>query len=252
MAAPHKCKKGAPKWAMSFADMATLMLTFFILMLSFANMDIQNFRMMLGSVRDAFGVQTESHGQFQATMTAPDSEETDKDRGAGEGAGAGAKAAMDQETTMVADVAQSAVNSAGLQKAARVTKGKNGVRIRVKGKVLFDPGRTNLKKGIRTFVAGLAKALKKHKQLKLVVEGHTDNIPIRTARFPSNWELASARASSVIRELAEKHKISPDRLLAIGYADNNPLNRNETALERADNRRVEFIISRVARFSPEN
>ncbi len=242
-----KCKKGAPKWSVSFADLATLMLTFFVIMISFANMDIQNFRMLLGAIRDGFGVQKEHHGQFQAVLIRNAQDEVSEERG-GKSSGSDA----DNEVSMVADAAQQAAISSGLQNDAQITKGKKGVRIKIKGHVLFDPGRADLKKDIKKFIAGIAKALKTHKQLKLVVEGHTDSIPIHTEKFPSNWELSSARASAVIRELAETHKIAPDRLLAIGYADNNSLNMNQSPLERAENRRVEFIISRVARFSPEN
>lgn len=241
-----KVKKGAPKWSVSFADLATLMLTFFVLMLSFANMDIQNFRMLLGAVRDGFGVQKEEHGQYQAVMIRNAKDEVSQERG-GKGSDSESK-----DADMVADIAQAAVNEQNMQDNIKISKGKKGVRIKIKGHLLFDAGRAELKPEIKKFIAGISEALKKQKHLKLVVEGHTDNTPIHTEIFPSNWELSSARAAAVIRELAQHHGISPDRLLAIGYADNNPIATNDTALGRSENRRVEFIISRVARFSPEN
>jgi len=248
MAPPaHKCKKGAPKWMVSFADMATLMLTFFIIMLSFANTDIQNFRMLLGAVRDGFGVQKETHGQFQATLAHNAKDKAQEGKG-----GKGDDAQVKKEINSTANIAERAISNSNLQNDARIIRGKKGVRIKIKGKVLFDPGRADLKPAIKKFISGIAEVLQKHTNLKLVVEGHTDNIPIHTNRYPSNWELSASRAAAVIRELSAKYKISPDRLLAIGYADNNPLNSNSTALERAENRRVEFIISRVARFRPEN
>ncbi|MDK2959817.1 MAG: chemotaxis protein MotB, partial [Bacillota bacterium] len=77
------------------------------------------------------------------------------------------------------------------------------------------------------------------------VEGHTDNLPINTYRFPSNWELSTARATTVVRYLAEKHGIPPDRLSAAGYGEWRPVAPNDTPEHRAQNRRVDIVVLRT-------
>jgi len=76
----------------------------------------------------------------------------------------------------------------------------------------------------------------------VLIEGHTDNLPIRTAQYPSNWELSAARAARVLRYLVQKGGISPHRLTAVGYADTRPLVPNTTPANRAQNRRVDIAI----------
>ena len=75
-----------------------------------------------------------------------------------------------------------------------------------------------------------------------MVEGHTDNVPINTARFPSNWELSTARAVSVVRYLSEVVGVEPDRFSAVGYGDTKPKGSNDTPKNRKKNRRVEIIL----------
>jgi chemotaxis protein MotB len=78
----------------------------------------------------------------------------------------------------------------------------------------------------------------------LRVEGHTDDIPISTAEFRSNWELSVRRATEVVRYLIEKHDLSPRRISAVGYAEYHPVAPNDTAENRSRNRRIEIIVSR--------
>ena len=106
---------------------------------------------------------------------------------------------------------------------------------------LFDSGSATLKpEGIKV-VAKLAETLKGYPDTVIRSEGHTDNKPISTGRFPSNWELSSARATEVVRSL-QKQGISPERLIAIGYGDTRPAAPNTDAESRAKNRRVEIIV----------
>jgi len=106
---------------------------------------------------------------------------------------------------------------------------------------LFDSGSATLKpEGIKV-VAKLAETLKGYPDTVIRSEGHTDNRPISTGRFPSNWELSSARATEVVRSL-QKQGISPERLIAIGYGDTRPAVPNTDAESRAKNRRVEIIV----------
>jgi chemotaxis protein MotB len=110
----------------------------------------------------------------------------------------------------------------------------------VSDRVLFEPGQADLRSEGREVVDKLAAAIGRLPN-KLTVEGHTDNVPI-SGRYASNWELSTARATTVLRELIERHGISPARLSAAGYADERPLATNDTAEGRAANRRVELVV----------
>ncbi|HZI37458.1 MAG TPA: flagellar motor protein MotB, partial [Acidimicrobiia bacterium] len=110
----------------------------------------------------------------------------------------------------------------------------------VSDRVLFEPGQADLRHEGREVVDKLAAAIGRLPN-KLAVEGHTDNVPI-SGRYASNWELSTARATTVLRELIERHGISPSRLSAAGYADERPLGTNDTVDGRAANRRVELVV----------
>lgn len=116
----------------------------------------------------------------------------------------------------------------------------DSVRLDIADSILFAPARTRLTDSGLALLRDLAKTLKTL-PWSLSVEGHTDNIPIRTARFPSNWELSTARATMVARELI-RHGVRPDRIRAIGYADTKPRDSNDTPEGRNRNRRVTFVL----------
>jgi chemotaxis protein MotB len=251
---PNKViKKGLPPWMATFADLCTLLLTFFVLLLTFANMDIQKFRDMLGSVQMAFGVQFQETGQFQPVKSEikgtekfkpqqqqrrvlsgmqtkqPDLRAVKEDREAAE------SAAMAKQVSEM-------VNQTGLKGKADVSSGSKGVRLRIKGAVIFDQGKAEIKPEAKKLFAGVAKVMNKF-NFYLTVEGHTDALPISTSRFASNWELSSARATAVLRALRTLN-IPQSRMAAVGFAANYPLASNETKEGRLKNRRVEFVFTK--------
>lgn len=116
----------------------------------------------------------------------------------------------------------------------------DAVNLEISDNILFPPASAALTEGGRSLLNDLAATLKTL-PYELSVEGHTDNVPIRTARYPSNWELASARAGTVTRHLIEQG-IASERVRAIGYADTRPRAANATPEGRARNRRVSFIL----------
>lgn len=239
----RKVKKGLPPWMGTFADMCTLLLTFFVLLLTFANMDVKKFQDMLGSVKEAFGVQFQEVGKFQPVLpevkprlsrtrmiqpTMPQPSIQD------------AKDAA--EAAAMADRVRDLINAVGLGNAVEIKSGPRGVRMRVKGHLLFEPGQATVRPSARKLLESVARVMHKF-NFYLTVEGHTDNQPIRTARFPSNWELSAARASSVLRYLL-RLGVPPRRLTAVGYAANYPIASNSTEAGRNKNRRVEFVFTK--------
>lgn len=252
-----KVKKGAPGWMATFADMSTLLLTFFIILLSMANMDVQKFKDLLGSVREAFGVQFVQPGEYQAVVV----EEPKPVGEPGEGeyapreddtgveedllAEIEAERLKEEEKRQIEEAAQDirdAIDKTRVGDNTEVIAGENGIRIRVKGALLFEAGEAQLRPQARPFLDNLVVVLEKF-DYNLLVEGHTDSTPIKTAMFPSNWELSGYRAASVLRYLIT-WGIDPHRLTSMGMADTYPIADNSTPEGRATNRRVEFVLTK--------
>ena len=223
------CEEGLPGWFATFSDLCTLLLTFFVLLLSFSTMDIIKFKQMMGSMEKAFGYQTQSPGEFEAKATTPVTIQL-----------------SDQENKMldymeIGDKIKKSVEEEGLDKDVEIEVNKEGVLMRLKGDITYPPGKATINKKVLPLLDKVAKILKEHPDYNLKVMGHTDNIPIKSPKYDSNWELSAARAISVIEYLIKKYHINPKRLEAIGYADTRPLVPNTTPENRAKNRRVEFL-----------
>ena len=107
----------------------------------------------------------------------------------------------------------------------------------------FDSGSATIKSGAQGAVGRVASILREH-PFPIRVEGHTDNVPIHTAQFASNWELSTARATELVKSLIEDHGIPADRLSAAGYAEFHPVAANDSAKGRQLNRRVDVVILR--------
>jgi len=123
--------------------------------------------------------------------------------------------------------------------------GEGVVRFRISSEILFASGDSALTPAGQAVMDRLLPAFNQAQDHTIVVEGHTDNVPINTVRFPSNWELAAARAGSVVRHL-ETRGLNPTRLRATGLADTRPIAPNTTAEGRAANRRVEITMEAPA------
>lgn len=132
------------------------------------------------------------------------------------------------------------LHASGLTERIDVQTLSNSLRLDIADSILFSPARTSLTEDGIKLLADLAATLQAM-PWSLSVEGHTDNVPIKTPRFPSNWELSTARASSVARELVH-NGVPADRIRAIGYADTRPRASNDTAEGRNRNRRVTFVL----------
>ena len=123
----------------------------------------------------------------------------------------------------------------------QVTHSDEGTRLVFADRILFDFGKDAINTEGFRFLDKIAQALK-NVPYPLRVEGHTDNVPIQTKRFPSNWELSVARAVNVVKYFAQVRNIDPQRLSAVGYGESRPLVPNDSPSNRARNRRVEILI----------
>lgn len=124
------------------------------------------------------------------------------------------------------------------------TEIKNGkIYVSMSDKLMFQSGKANVQTKGQEALKALAGVLTKNKEFQILVEGHTDNIPIKTAQYSDNWDLSVARATSMVRILQSEHKLHPDRLTASGRGEYDPKATNDTAAGRAKNRRTEIILS---------
>ncbi|MEA3331989.1 MAG: OmpA family protein [Pseudomonadota bacterium] len=227
------CEAGAPAWMATFADLATLLMTFFVLLLSFANMDVVKFRQMAGSVKDAFGTQKETPGTFEersdTAVTIQLSEEEDRTI----------------DMMQMGERIRKTVEEQELEDKTEIKVNDDGVTLTVDGTFMFDGGSAQLKPEFKKFLGEIAKIIEEH-DYPLAIEGHSDNIPIKSPIYPSNWELSSSRATAVLRHLIDKHKIPAKRMMAVGHSDTRPVVANDTPENRAKNRRVEFHFKKNA------
>lgn len=144
------------------------------------------------------------------------------------------------ETSDPVSVFEQLIAAHKLSDLVEVTRSQNSVRLEVNENILFETADSELKSAGMKLLNHLAGLLAEQPG-NILIEGHTDNVPIATARYPSNWELSTSRASSVARYLIE-HSIDPERLRAIGYADAHPRASNQTRKGRSKNRRVSLVI----------
>lgn len=274
-----KCPAGLPPWLATFADLMSLLMCFFVLLLSFATIDAVKFKKMAESMKDAFGVQREIPAaeivmgvsvikrEFSPTIAeesiveqvkqqttetrkenlemkdptpestpSPTQEELEKQQLEEQ-----LQKKLEQEAEEQVEELQQALNSE--IEAGQVTVEREGskVIIRIQEKGSFASGSASLDPEFFEVMDKITAVLQE-KSGKIVVAGHTDNIPIRTGRFRSNWELSSARAVTVLHAMLRNPNIDEDRVLVEGHAETNPLVDNDTPENRAKNRRVELIV----------
>lgn len=132
---------------------------------------------------------------------------------------------------------------AGMKDMAEVQLTDKQIKINIAAPVLFSSGRAELGSGSSDVLRPVADVLKKLPN-DIIVEGHTDNVPIKSGDFRSNWELSAARANAVVDLLAARYSVPQERMIAAAYGEHRPVAPNDTPLGRAQNRRIEIIVSR--------
>ena len=221
----EKCVKGAPKWMCTFADLMSLLLCFFVLLLSFSVMDQVKYKEVAGSLKDAFGT-TKDSPELDSTIM-------------------GQQIISQEFQTVPLDV-QVQIQEALAEEIegglVAVEHNLEGMTLQVKGEVAFDSGSAKILPKFSQLLDKIGKVASDN-ELHVVVSGHTDNVPVRKGvSFTSNWDLSAVRAVRVVEYWIAKFKIPPDRLSAKGDADGKPLAGNDTEVGRGKNRRVEFLI----------
>jgi len=241
-----------PAWIVTFADLATLLLTFFILLLSFAEMDIEKYKAMANSMSMAFGsanVLGDDIGGSPITLVESDTvslpEPTESQAREPEFID---ERAPDSATTVISggvlDLASWMIGELENEVASgalSVNYDKNKVVIRFSEEATFRSGQASIKPEMIPIIERVVGVLAGCTG-DVLVSGYTDDRPISSSRYRSNWDLSAARAVSVVHELVMSRQVPAERVVAAGRAETNALAPNDTPENRALNRRVEIAI----------
>lgn len=244
---------------MTFADLMTLLMCFFVLLLAFSEMDAAKFKQLSGSMKDAFGVQAEVEVRTIPKGTSvvaqefspgkPDPSAINTVRQFTIDSNRNTLDALDRE---LKEIEETRDHARRLRIALKEEISAGSVAIQTEGmKVIvhilenasFDSGHAEVRPDfipVLTKIAGLID----NNSGEVTVSGHTDDVPIRNVRFRSNWELSTSRAVSVAHELLQVSELDPVNVMVTGHADTRPHSPNDTAENRARNRRVDISIVR--------
>lgn len=263
---------GSPAWMATFADLMSLLMCFFVLLLSFSEMDVEKFKQIAGSMAFAFGVQNELNlddiplgtsvvatefapGQVEDTVVETIQQVTDDtfDRTLE------VTRSDDMSDEQVQELLESKIEALLAETAndAQILKeelqeeidtGKIDVEsegrvivVRIREQGSFPSGSATLAASFLPTIGRIREALVDIDGT-VSIEGHTDNVPTRGGRYESNWGLSASRALSVTHQLIDSGALSQERMQVVGYADTRPFTFNDTAEGRAMNRRVEIVI----------
>ncbi|SEU07552.1 chemotaxis protein MotB [Salinibacillus kushneri] len=255
----RKKKGDSPKskWLNTYADMITLVLVFFILLFSMSQIDVKKFQAVSDSYRDRAIFDLEP-SIIPAENPSEKGEENDNQQNSGEldsmpssEEGKDSSEMNNEEQAedsldQVLEEVQQYLSNQGLSDVISANRTERGVVLILQENVLFETGEAEIIEEGKPFLNKIGTLLTQiPNQVK--VEGHTDSRPITTYRYPSNWELSGARASSVIRFITNRNELNPSRFQAVGYADTRPKVENSSPENWQKNRRVEIII-----LEPEN
>ncbi|MEW9093617.1 MAG: flagellar motor protein MotB [Clostridiaceae bacterium] len=228
---------GGNEWMATYADTVTLLLTFFVLLYSFSSVDAEKFQQIASAFQS---VLSGNSGQtiFDFNMKNGDVPLVGETIDTGSATGGRDNELYDK----VRDYAQ----KNDLQGSVTIKNDSSGVIIELKDSVLFETGRAEIKEDSIQILEKLNKLIASFPN-SVIVEGHTDNIPIKNYKYDSNWELSTARAVNVLRYFVEVKKQDPNRFTAAGYGEYKPISPNDTEEHRAKNRRVNIVIVSLER-----
>ena len=252
----EECEAGAPGWLATFADLMALLMCFFVLLLSFSEIDLQKYKQVAGSMKFAFGVQKEikvddipkgtsiiaqefSPGRPDPTaMKVMQQKTTDNSKDSLDFVEDKYKKEVEELAELLTETLKQEIDEGLLE----ILIENSEIKVRIREKDSFPSGSAKLNKSFYPILDRIVGILDETDG-RIIVAGHSDNVPISTRYYPSNWVLSSARAASVVHYLAKVKLSDPTRIEIRAYADTQPIVPNDSAANRAKNRRVEIIVS---------
>lgn len=238
------------RWLVSYADMVTLLFALFIVLYAMSVIDLNKYKAFQQSFNSELGQGVEAMAGEDDTPSgsqvddAPGPEDGTVHAASTEQQVVAATVIGEAERVQLEELRErllAALEAAGLAGAVEVALDDRGLVVFVSDAVLFSSGEAELLPQGRELLGRLGDVLSGVGN-ELVVEGHTDENPIATSRFPSNWELSTTRATTVLRWLVQERRLDASRVSAAGYADTHPRFPNDSAEHRARNRRVEVVV----------
>jgi chemotaxis protein MotB len=231
------CPEGAPEWMVTFGDMMSLLLTFFILLLSFSTMEVLKYRIFSGSVMQAFGVQ-----EIIPAFQRPQADKV-----------VAKEFSLDYQSARIFQGMQSIVE----QHTARTPSGRvdveiyedyRGIVLEVSEDGMFEAGRADIRPAVWPFLEAVLDVALLN-EATITVEAHTDNSPMRSAVFPSNDHLSAARSVSIVQYFLGRSgsrpggPLPPERIEASAMGEHRPKMANINNANRRKNRRIELVFA---------
>ncbi|HEU4401933.1 MAG TPA: flagellar motor protein MotB [Candidatus Polarisedimenticolia bacterium] len=226
------------RWLVSYADFITLLFAFFVVMFAISQVDVQKMGRFVESMNIAFDFPIPAEAPIQGGGTqGPHS---------GKPTIVPSKSMIPEPVTTRRSVEMckqidERVRGSELEGKVHTRLSKRGVVVSLREGAFFDPGEADIKPDALSKLRAIGELLEPG-SIPIIVEGHTDNTPIHTPQFPSNWELSTARAAKIVAYLIDELHYDPQRLSIAGYAEYRPVAENDTSEGRAANRRVDLVV----------
>ena len=233
-----KPKKGSPAWMASFADLQQLLLVFFILLFSMSSVDENKFITAMSSIQNALN----SKGLGLTDLgVKPDTELIDLDSLTAIG-----ELKNNQVTEELLEAQkfldENELEGKPLSEYVEASQSEEGVILTIKDVMLFDSGSAEIKSSSESLLEKLSPLLKE-KSRDIRIEGHTDNVPLKSSsKYRDNWELSTARATKVASYIIDNGIIEPKKISVSGYSEYKPIAENDNAENKAKNRRVDVVL----------
>lgn len=210
-------------WMDTYADTITLLLTFFILLYSISAVDSEKLKELAEALQNS----------LTGKQSVKELENLDD-----------IKVDIEKDSNKYEDLAKKLneiIEKNSLTEVIKIREEDRGIVLQVDESILFDPGKAEIKEGSIDILNTISKIIEETDN-DIVAEGHTDNVPINTSKYKSNWELSTARAMNIVKYFIENKNISPTRLSVKGYGEYNPIAPNDTPENRTKNRRVDILV----------
>ena len=235
----HECPQGAPSWVMTFADLVTLLMVFFILLFAMGSIEEEKWKQMKSSLKDALGQENIPEAGIREGLDVIKERVLDETTiHAVDEVGA----MVAKEVEEIASEVEEFVFKNKLAGKVEVSSDERGAIVTLSDTVMFPPGKSRMTYTGDEIIKQVFDILKQF-SYQVKIEGHTDNVPMNTQQYPSNWELSAARAAEVARKLV-KAGFNPTNLSIEAFAQYRPKVPNDSRQGRATNRRIEIVYQR--------
>lgn len=237
----HEKEPNHERWLVSYADFITLLFAVFVTLYAMSQTDKKKAEEVLASMRESFGYSTTSAGAKPTVIDAGSMSVIPSMHKMTQAPKRGKSRGTEQDFRATKASIEAYLMKMGAQNKVSISVNQRGLVVSLKEAGFFDSGSASLKSGSYTLLNDVVASLASYSN-NVRVEGHTDNVPISSAAYPSNWELSTARATNVLRYLVKQEDFDPAKVSAAGYGEYRPVADNTDEDGRAKNRRVDIVL----------